>query len=114
MELKFYIILMLVSVFVASISQIMLKIAAKKQYKSFLAEYLNPLVIIAYGMFFLSSFMTMYAYKVVPLSMGPVLEATAYIYVGILGVLVLKEKMPKKKLLGNVVIIAGILIFALL
>ncbi|MEG2929508.1 MAG: multidrug ABC transporter [Oscillospiraceae bacterium] len=113
MDKKFYILLMLFSVLVASISQILLKISAKKQYKSFLAEYLNPLVIIAYGMFFLSSFITMFAFRGVPFSLGPVIESTGYIYVGILGVLILKEKMPTKKLLGNLIIIAGI-IFALL
>ncbi|MEG1895725.1 MAG: multidrug ABC transporter [Oscillospiraceae bacterium] len=113
MDKKFYILLMMFSVLVASISQILLKISAKKKYKSFLAEYLNPLVIIAYGMFFLSSFITMFAFRGVPFSLGPVIEATGYIYVGILGVLVLKEKMPIKKLVGNFVIIAGI-IFALL
>lgn len=113
MKVNFYAALMLFSVFIASISQIMLKISAKKQYPSFIAEYLNPLVIIAYGMFFLSSFMTMYAFKGVPFSLGPVLEASGYVYVGILGTLILKEKMSKRKIIGNIVIIAGILIFAL-
>ena len=45
--------------------------------------------------------------------MGPVLESTGYIYVGILGFIILREKLTKRIILGNIVIIAGILIFAL-
>lgn len=55
----------------------------------------------------------MLAYKYVPLSMGPVLESSGYIFVTILGVLVLKEKISKRKLLGMTVIIIGIVVFSL-
>lgn len=43
-------------------------------------EYLNPLVIIAYILFFGTTFISMYALKVVPLSMAPILEASGYIF----------------------------------
>lgn len=101
------------SVLVASISQIMLKKSADRKYDRWIDEYLNFRVIFAYGLFFLSSLMTVYAYKFVPLSLGPVLEASGYIFVSVMGYLILKEKIGRKKLLGLIVIIAGIILFNL-
>jgi len=99
------------SVAVASVSQILLKTSADKTYEHWYQEYLNPKVIIAYAMFFLSTVITVLAYKYVPLSLGPVLESTGYIFVSLLGFFVLKEKIPAKKLLGMAVIIVGIVLF---
>lgn len=71
---------------------------------------MNVRVISAYGIFFLSSFLTMFAYKYVPLSMGPMLEACGYIFVSVLGVLILKEKVGMRKISGMALIILGIVI----
>ena len=101
------------SVLVASISQIMLKKSADRKYDRWIDEYLNFRVIFAYGLFFLSSLLTGYAYKFVPLSLGPVLEASGYVFVSVMGYFILKEKIGKRKFLGLVVIIAGIVIFNL-
>ncbi len=112
-EMSVYSGIFIFSVFISSVSQIMLKKSALRCHDSKLKEYLNPLVITAYGIFFTSSLITMLAYKYVPLSMGPVLESSGYIFVTILGVLVLKEKISKRKLLGMTVIIIGIVVFSL-
>ena len=102
----------LFSVFISSLSQIMLKKSALKNYDNRIREYLNPLVISAYGIFLLSSFITLYAYKYVPLSMGPILESSGYVFVGILSYLILKEKLNKRKITGMAVILLGIIIFS--
>ena len=96
-----YVGIFLISVLVSSVSQILLKISAGKTYDSKIKEYLNALVIIAYGLFFLSTVVTVLAYKYVDLSLGPVLEATGYIWVTLLGYLILKEKVSRKKLMGE-------------
>lgn len=111
-NLGIYIGLYLFSVLVASLSQIILKKSAMIQHDTHLKEYLNPYVFTAYTFLFTSSLLTTFAYRGVPLTLGPVLESTAYIYIGILGVLVLKEKLSKKKIIGNILIVMGILIFA--
>lgn len=77
----FFVILLLVSVLISSIAQVLLKKAAEKHYDSFIHEYLNPLVIFAYFIFFLSTLISVYAYKGIPLSMGPILEASSYFYI---------------------------------
>ena len=46
--------------------------------------------------------------------MGPVLEATSYIYVTFFGVKIFKEKMNLKKILALCLIICGIIVYALL
>ena len=74
-------------------------------------EYLNPLVIGAYGMFFCSVILTMLALKYVPLSMSPILESTGYIFVSVMGYFFLKEKFTKRKLAGFALILAGVIIF---
>ena len=109
-----YSLFLLGGVFVSAISQVMLKKAALKTYDSKIKEYLNPLVIIAYILFVGTTFLSILAYKGIPLSMGPVLEATSYIYVTIFGVKIFKEKINLKKIIALVLIIAGIAVFSLL
>ena len=107
------ILIFLFSVFISSCSQILLKMSAKIQYDNKWKEYLNTRVIAAYSIFFISSLVTLYAYRFVPLSMGPVLEASGYIFVTVLGVTFLKEKVGVRKRIGLVIIVTGIMITAL-
>ena len=69
-RLEISVCILLFSVFISSVSQILLKKAANRTYESPLKEYLNPLVIGAYGMFFCSVILTMLALKYVPLCVG--------------------------------------------
>lgn len=101
------------SVLISSISQIMLKKSADKVYDNPLKEYLNPFVITAYGLFFISTLITVFAYKYVPLSSGPILESSGYIFVAVLGYIFLKERFTKKKVIGMLLILVGIAIFSL-
>ena len=109
-----YIGIFLISVFISSVSQIILKSSASREKKNLIQEYLNMKVILAYGLFFLSSLITILAYKYVPLSMGTILEASGYIFVAMLGVVFLKEKIGKRKFVGLCCIIIGIVVFSVL
>lgn len=100
-------------VFISAIAQIILKKSAGKEYESKIREYLNPYVIIAYAIFFGATFCTIYAYKGVPLSFGPILAASEYVFVAVLSKLFLKENINLKKFIGLSVIIAGIIIYSL-
>ena len=101
------------SVFISSVSQILLKISANKKYESRIREYLNPRVIIAYAIFFIATFVTILAYEGIPLSLGPVLETTGYLWVSLLGYFILKEKISRRKLIGLVVVVTGIVVSCL-
>lgn len=108
-----YILVWIISVFISSIAQVMLKMEANKPHESKLKEYMNPMVISAYAIFFLSTFLTMYALKYVPLTYSPIIEPMSYIFVPVIGVLLLKEKISKRRLAGMAIMIAGIVIFSL-
>ena len=105
--------LLLAGVFVSAISQVMLKKAADKHFDSALKEYLNPLVIGAYSIFIVSTFLSILAYKGIPLSMGPILEATGYFYVTFFGVRIFHEKLNSKKMVALALIIVGIIAYSL-
>lgn len=50
-SLSKYIAIWMVSVFISSVAQVMLKAAANRTYDRKIKEYLNPIVITAYGIF---------------------------------------------------------------
>ncbi|HOO27820.1 MAG TPA: EamA family transporter [Lachnospiraceae bacterium] len=108
-----FVMIFLLSVFISSVSQLLLKISANQSHRSGLAEYLNVRVITAYSLFFGATLITVLAYRYVPLSLGQVLESTGYVFVTLLGYFVLKEKIGGQKLVGMLVIIAGVLLFYL-
>ena len=111
-EVARYALLALAGVFVSAISQVMLKKSADKTYSSALAEYLNPLVIAAYALFVGTTVISTLAYKVIPLSMGPILDATGYFYVTFFGVTIFHEKLDRRKVLALAIIILGIVVYA--
>lgn len=108
-----YACVLLFGVFISAVSQVLLKKAALKRYENPLKEYLNPYVIVAYSIFVLSTLLSIVAYRGIPLSLGPILEATSYIYVTFFGVKVFSEKLNLKKILALCFIILGILIYAI-
>jgi len=103
---------LLVGIFISSVSQVLLKKASQKKYESRIKEYANPLVIMAYFMYFATSFLTVIAYRGIPLSMGSILGATSYIYVTIFGVKLFGEKINRRKVLALLMIISGIVIYS--
>ncbi len=112
-ELTKYMAVWMFSVFISSVAQIMLKAAANREYPSRIREYLNPIVISAYGIFFLSTILTMYALKYVPLTMSPIIEPCSYIFVPVLGWLILKEKVSRRRILGMAIMFIGIAVFSM-
>ncbi len=105
--------LILLGTFISSVAQVVLKKAAMKTYASKLKEYLNPPVIIAYAVFVGTTVFGVFAYKYIPLSLGPVLEASAYFYITFFGVTIFHEKLNKTKILALIFIISGIMIYSL-
>ena len=100
-------------VFVSAIAQVMLKKSAQEQHESVLGEYLNFRVICAYAIFFSATLLSVLSYRGIPLSMGPLLDATGYLYVTIFGVTIFHEKMTKKRLAALALIVCGIAVYSL-
>ena len=111
-NLVLYMAIFVLGVFISSVAQIILKKSAQRQYPNKIREYLNVRVILGYIIFFGATLCSVFAYKVVPLSYGPILESTGYIFVAVLSWLFIKEKITLQKAIGIAVIIVGIVIYS--
>ena len=106
-----YVLLLILAVLVSSISQIILKKSASKTYDSVLKEYLNVYVITGYVLMVISTVLVVLGLKGVPYKNEPIIEALGYLFVMILSNRLLGEKITKKKVLGNVLILVGIAVY---
>lgn len=106
-----YLLCMLISVSIASVSQVFLKKSALQKYDSVLKEYLNPWVIGGYGMLFLSMLLSVYAYSGVDFKNGPVIESLGNVFVPVLSWFVFGEKLSVRKIAGIFCIMLGIMVF---
>lgn len=100
----------LITPLISAASQLLLKKAADDSRLTGLRFYLNPLVVGAYVLFFGCMVVNVYALQTLDLTVASVLEASGFIYVMALGALFLGERITKRKLLGNALIVAGIVI----
>ena len=102
---------LVLSVVVASFSQILLKKSAGKTYASLIWEYLNLYVILGYGMMVGSTLLTVAGYAGLEYKNGAVIESLGFVLVMLLSRFFFGEKITKKKLLGNSLILLGSLVF---
>lgn len=110
---RMFMLIMLAGTFFSAVSQVLLKQSANQTYDNPLREYLNWRVILAYGIFFGVLLLNTWCYTRVDMRFGPVIDTAAYVFVLIFSKLILKEQITKGKLAGNLLIIAGILIYTL-
>ncbi len=106
--------LMLLCELVASISQVLLKLSAGKEYPNVIREYVNPLVIGGYGLLVLSMAIGIVCYDGLGYMNVVVMEPTAYIIVMFLSRLIFKERIVPSKIIGMVLIVGGIIVFYVL
>jgi len=103
-----YYIILLISIFLSSYSQIILKKGAQKEH-----IYLNLYTIIGYFIMFTSTLFSLIAYKKVSLSSGQILQSLSFVFVTLLSYFKLKEKIKKRTIIGVIIIILGIIVFAM-
>lgn len=108
-----YILLMIAIAFIASFSQILLKISAGKKHESVIKEYVNPFVIGGYAMLVVSMFLGIICYKHMDYMQVVILEPVGYIIVMFLSRIFFKEKITRRKITGMLFILLGIIIFHL-
>ena len=99
-------------IFACSCSQLLLKKSAQQDHKNILMSMLNKNVIISYSIMLATMFVNIYAMScAVGLKELPILEALGYIFVPLLSIIFLKEKIGTKELIAMTMIVIGILIF---
>lgn len=108
-----FLIFKIVSVLIAAYSQVLLKKSANMNHDSFIKEYLNPRVIIAYVIFAISVLLSIVSLRGISIGFSAIIESLNYILVPILGYLFFKERMNKKQVLGIGLIVIGIIIYSI-
>ena len=108
-----YLLLMFAGTFFSAVGQILLKQSAGKKYKSAIFEYLNWRVITAYGISFSVLLLNTYAYTKVDMRYGAVIDTFSFVFVMVLSYLLLKERFNKGQLIGNLIIITGVMVYTL-
>ena len=108
-----YYLIVILGVVVAAFSQILLKKGAMRPHVSLIKDYLNAPVIIGYIMMAASVVCSMIAYRGVDYMTVPVLEAIGFILVPVLSYLFFKEKFTRNKIIGIILIFAGIAVYYL-
>lgn len=106
--------IMELGVFIASVAQVFLKKSANKQHSSVFAEYLNINVIVGYSMMFISTLCSVYALKIIPISLAMLLDATAYIFVCIHSYIFFRERICFQRVTALFLILSGITCYALI
>lgn len=109
--MKTALIMLAISAFLAAVSQILLKVSAGKKHMNAIMEYVNPWVITGYFLLFATTVINLFAYKKIEYKYGAIMETLAFVFVIIFSRILFKEKITKKKLLGSVLILAGIIVF---
>ncbi len=107
----FYLFILFVATFFTAISQVLMKQSAQREHRSWIFEYLNWRVITAYGIAFLVLLVNTYAFTKVDMRYGSIIDCFSYVFVMILSYLILKEKFTKGQLIGNMIIITGVIVY---
>ena len=108
-----FMLIMFAGTFFTAISLILLKQSADKTYTHPLLEYLNWRVILSYMIFAAVLLLNTYAFTKVEMKYGAVIDTCSYFFVMILSWIILKEKITKKRIIGNLLIMSGVFIYTL-
>lgn len=109
-----YKLLVIVSVLAAAGAQMLLKQGAKKEYSSFVRQYLNPWVIGGYGIMGTSLLLNIFCLSHgVQVKEVSIIESLSYLFVPLLSWLFFKEKVTWRKAGAVAVIMAGVVVFFL-
>lgn len=96
---------------ISTFSQVLLKKAAQREYQSPVYKYLNPLVIIAYSLFFGVIIVNTYLLRYISLVFASTISCSLpFVLSFINGLIFFDEKINIWKIIGGFIIIAGIII----
>ena len=104
----------LVGIIISAFSQVLLKKSASdSKNSSFIKQYLNIRVIGAYAIFVIATLLSIYAYKVIPITLGAILGTLEYGLVAFLSYIFFKEKLSTRQIIGILLIVAGIIVYSI-
>ncbi len=107
----YYLTIAFVASVMTGISQVLLKKGANKEGN--IKIFFNFFTLTGYFVFFIITLMNLFVYKKLELKYSVIFMPLGFVFVMFFSVLLLKEKISKRKLLGIFVIILGVYIFNL-
>lgn len=109
-----YYLLVILSVLSAASAQMLLKQGARKNYSSFLRQYLNPWVIGGYGIMGVSLLLNIFCLSHgVQVKEISIIESLSYLFVPVLSWIFFKESITLRKVGAIAVIMVGVVVFFL-
>ena len=109
-----YYLFVILSVLSAAGAQMLLKQGARKEYPSFLRQYLNPWVISGYGIMGASLLLNIFCLsRGVQVKEISIIESLSYLFVPVLSWIFFKESITWHKAGAIAVIMAGVAVFFL-
>lgn len=107
-----YYIVVITSVFIAALSQLLLKSSSRDRHANVIREYLNWKVMCGYGMMGISLLMNIFAMsKGIQVKEVSIMESLSYLFVPFLSFLVFKEKLSWRKIGAIAMIMIGVIVF---
>lgn len=112
--LNIYGAIMIGAVFINAVSQILLKKSADETAgKGFWQKLWNKKVFLAYVIFGVVFLINLYAYRGVNFKYGGVIQSIGQVFVLALSVLFCHEKLTRNRILGNILILCGIVLYSI-
>ena len=108
-----YYILTFVVVVFTSVGHLLLKIASSRVAVSGGRLYTNPISVVAYVIFAVVAFLSIYAMKGLDLKVFFALNSLTYICIPLLAHTVLRESFTRNKAIGIIIISLGVILFNL-
>lgn len=113
-EVIFWYILVIAGIFLSSCSQLLLKKSAEQKHATLIGNMINWKVLLAYSILFGSLLVNVTAMSNgVELKEMPILESLGYIFVPLLSMIFLGEKIEMKTVVSIIFILLGIIVFYL-
>lgn len=111
--INWYLVLLFSCTLFSAISQLLLKRSADMEHENWIREYVNWRVITAYTIYAAVLILNIWAFTKVDLKYGAVIDTFTYVFVMLLSMTFLHEHIPKGRIIGNIIIMAGVLIYTL-
>lgn len=104
--------IMVVNAFLSACSQILLKKSSLDKHSSLWQEYINWRVMTAYLIYVYVLLSNAFAYQGVAYKYGSIIGTASYFFLMLLSKLMLKETISRKTIIGNIIIVTGMIVYA--
>lgn len=105
---NYLVIVYIISIVIASYSQILLKKGATSKKNIFINKY----TIIGYSLMVISTVFSLIGYKGVDMALSQVLQILGFFFVALFSYFLLHEKISKRVMMGLIIVIIGIIVYS--